>query len=34
MVYHRDQGIRYGEMEQEAARKASARLGVAVPWDE
>lgn len=34
LVYHRAQGIRYGEMEQEAARKAGARLGVPVPWDE
>lgn len=33
MVYHRRQGIRYGEMEQEAARKASARLGVPLPWE-
>lgn len=34
LVYHRAQGIRYGEMEQEAARKAGARLGVPVPWGE
>lgn len=31
---HRAQGIHYGEIEQEAARKASARLGVPVPWEE
>ncbi|MBM3457671.1 MAG: Ldh family oxidoreductase [Armatimonadetes bacterium] len=33
MAFHRREGIRYGEMEQEAARSASARLGVPVPWD-
>ena len=31
---HRSQGIRYGEMEQQAARAAHARLGVSLPWDE
>ena len=31
---HRAQGIRYGEMEQTAARAASERLGVPLPWDE
>jgi LDH2 family malate/lactate/ureidoglycolate dehydrogenase len=30
---HRREGIRYGEMEQEAARRVSERLGVALPWD-
>ncbi len=30
---HRRQGIRYGEMEQEAARAVSQRLGVPLPWD-
>lgn len=30
---HRQQGIRYGEMEQTAARAASERLGVPLPWD-
>jgi LDH2 family malate/lactate/ureidoglycolate dehydrogenase len=30
---HRREGIRYGEMEQEAARQASQRLGVPLPWD-
>lgn len=34
LTLHRAQGIRYGEMEQTAARAASARLGVPVPWDE
>ena len=33
MQLHRQQGIRYGEMEQEAARNASQRLGVPLPWD-
>jgi LDH2 family malate/lactate/ureidoglycolate dehydrogenase len=33
MAYHRREGIRYGEMEQEAARAASQRLGVPLPWD-
>lgn len=31
---HRQEGIRYGEMEQQGARAASARLGVSLPWDE
>lgn len=31
---HRREGIRYGEMEQEAARVVSERLGVPLPWDE
>ncbi len=31
--FHRREGIRYGEMEQEAARRLSERLGVALPWD-
>ena len=31
---HRAEGIRYGEMEQEHARAASARLGVPLPWEE
>ena len=30
---HRREGIRYGEMEQEQARAASARLGIPLPWD-
>jgi LDH2 family malate/lactate/ureidoglycolate dehydrogenase len=30
---HREEGIRYGEMEQTAARAASERLGVPLPWD-
>jgi LDH2 family malate/lactate/ureidoglycolate dehydrogenase len=30
---HRRDGIRYGEMEQEAVRRVSARLGVPLPWD-
>ena len=30
---HRRDGIRYGAMEQEAARKVSDRLGVPLPWD-
>ncbi|NKB68369.1 MAG: hypothetical protein GKR89_15005 [Candidatus Latescibacteria bacterium] len=33
MALHRRQGIRYGEMEQEAARNVSKRLGVPLPWD-
>lgn len=33
MEYHRQHGIRYGEMEQTAARAASQRLGVPLPWD-
>jgi LDH2 family malate/lactate/ureidoglycolate dehydrogenase len=31
---HRAEGIRYGEMEQENARAASALLGVPLPWQE
>ena len=34
MDRHRREGIRYGEIEQENARKVSGRLGVALPWDE
>lgn len=30
---HRSEGIRYGEVEQNAARAASQRLGVQLPWD-
>ena len=30
---HRENGIRYGKMEQDAASAASQRLGVPVPWD-
>ena len=30
---HRANGIRYGEMEQTAARSACERLGVPLPWD-
>ena len=30
---HRREGIRYGEQEQAAARSASERLGVPLPWD-
>jgi LDH2 family malate/lactate/ureidoglycolate dehydrogenase len=30
---HRRDGIRYGEMEQEAARRVSERLGVPLPWE-
>jgi LDH2 family malate/lactate/ureidoglycolate dehydrogenase len=33
MALHRSEGIRYGEREQGAARSASERLGVALPWD-
>ncbi len=33
MQLHRREGIRYGEMEQQAAREVSARLGIALPWD-
>jgi L-2-hydroxycarboxylate dehydrogenase (NAD+) len=31
---HRREGIRYGQAEQAAARAASQRLSVALPWDE
>ncbi len=34
MEQHCREGIRYGEMEQEAARAASERLGVPLPWNE
>lgn len=30
---HRREGVRYGEMEQAAARDVCGRLGVALPWD-
>lgn len=33
MALHRQNGVRYGEMEQAAAREACARLGVALPWE-
>ena len=33
MQTHRQNGVRYGEMEQAAAREACARLGVALPWE-
>ena len=33
MQLHRREGVRYGEMEQQAAREVSARLGIALPWD-
>lgn len=33
MAVHRRDGIRYGKMEQNAARAASERLGVPLPWD-
>lgn len=32
-AFHRANDIRYGEMEQTAARAASERLGVPLPWD-
>lgn len=31
---HRAEGIRYGEMEQKAARRVGERLGVPLPWEE
>ncbi len=31
---HRQNGIRYGEMEQSSARAVSKRLGVPLPWDD
>ena len=34
MEQHRQEDIRYGEMEQESARAVSERLGVPLPWDE
>jgi LDH2 family malate/lactate/ureidoglycolate dehydrogenase len=30
---HRKEGVRYGEMEQQAAREVCERLGVELPWD-
>ena len=33
MELHRREGIRYGDREQGAARSASERLGVPLPWD-
>ncbi len=33
MARHRAEGIRYGEMEQEAAREVSERLSASLPWD-
>ncbi len=33
MAQHRQNGVRYGEMEQAAARDACERLGVALPWE-
>ncbi len=33
MQLHRREGVRYGEMEQAAARDVCGRLGVALPWD-
>jgi LDH2 family malate/lactate/ureidoglycolate dehydrogenase len=33
-TFHRQRGIRYGEIEQTSARSASQRLGVPLPWDE
>ncbi len=33
LLKHRQEGIRYGEMEQNNAREASERLGVPLPWD-
>jgi len=33
MALHRQNGVRYGEMEQAAAREACERLGVALPWE-
>ncbi len=33
MAQYRQEGIRYGEMEQAAARAASERLGVPLPWE-
>lgn len=32
MALHRREGVRYGEMEQEAAKALNQRLGVPVPW--
>ena len=33
-VFHRQNGIRYGEMEQEGARLVSQRLDLPLPWNE
>jgi len=33
MALHREEGIPYGEMEQESAREVGERLGVTLPWD-
>jgi LDH2 family malate/lactate/ureidoglycolate dehydrogenase len=33
LEHHRREGIRYGEMEQQSARRVSERLGVSLPWD-
>jgi LDH2 family malate/lactate/ureidoglycolate dehydrogenase len=33
LAQHRREGIRYGEREQEAARRVGQRLGVPLPWD-
>jgi LDH2 family malate/lactate/ureidoglycolate dehydrogenase len=33
LAQYRQEGIRYGEMEQNNAREASQRLGVPLPWD-
>lgn len=33
MAVHRREGVRYGEMEQEAARAVCQRLGLALPWE-
>jgi LDH2 family malate/lactate/ureidoglycolate dehydrogenase len=33
MRHHRAEGIRYGEMEQEAARRLNERLQVPLPWE-
>jgi LDH2 family malate/lactate/ureidoglycolate dehydrogenase len=34
MALHREEGIRYGEQEQENARRVSERLDVPLPWDD
>lgn len=33
MALHRREGVRYGPMEQQAAREVCARLGVPLPWE-
>lgn len=33
LAHHRTNGIRYGEIEQTAAKSASERLGVPLPWE-